>query len=120
MGSLGGKDGQYDIDAARIDGLSEFGIFWRVAVPLVKPAIAALCIFNFLGNWNAFIWPLIVTSRQAMMTIPVGLALFSGEAGSDWHLIMTGASLSVVPLLTVVIIFQRQIIKGIALTGLKG
>jgi len=108
------------IDAARIDGLSEFGIFWRVVVPLVKPAIAALCIFNFLGNWNAFIWPLIVTSKQAMMTIPVGLSLFSGEAGSDWHLIMTGASLSVVPLLTVVIIFQRQIIKGIALTGLKG
>lgn len=108
------------LDAARIDGLSEFGIFWRIAVPLVKPAIAALCIFNFLGNWNAFIWPLIVTSKRAMMTLPVGLSFFSFEGGADWHLIMTGATLSVVPLLTVAIVFQRQIIRGIALTGLKG
>ncbi|HEY64243.1 MAG TPA: carbohydrate ABC transporter permease [Caldilineae bacterium] len=107
------------IDAARIDGLWEFGIFYRIAVPLVKPAIAALCIFNFLGNWNAFIWPLIVTSKRLTMTLPVGLSFFSGEAGSDWHLIMTGATLSVIPLMTVVIIFQRQIIQGIALTGLK-
>lgn len=108
------------LDAARIDGLSEFGIFWRIAVPLVKPAIAALCIFNFLGNWNAFIWPLIVTSKRQMMTLPVGLSFFSFEGGADWHLIMTGASLSVIPLLTVAIIFQRHIIRGVALTGLKG
>jgi len=110
------------IDAARIDGLSEFGIFWRIAVPLVKPAIAALCIFNFLGNWNAYIWPLIVTSVKQMYTLPVGLAFFSGESFYDyeWNLIMAGATLSVVPLLTIFIIFQRQIIKGIALTGLKG
>jgi multiple sugar transport system permease protein len=108
------------LDAARIDGLSEFGIFWRIALPLVKPAIAALCIFNFLGNWNAFIWPLIVTSRRLMMTLPVGLMFFSNEGGAAWNLIMTGATLSVVPLLTVAIIFQRQIIRGVALTGLKG
>ncbi len=107
------------LDAARIDGLWEFGIFYRIAAPLVKPAIAALCIFNFLGNWNAFVWPLIVTSKRLTMTLPVGLSFFSGEAGSDWHLIMTGATISVVPLLIVVIIFQRQIIRGIALTGLK-
>lgn len=107
------------LDAARIDGLSEFGLFWRIAVPLVKPAIAALCIFNFLGNWNAFLWPLIVTSRRDMMTLPVGLSFFSGEAGSDWHLIMTGATLATVPLLIVFFLFQRQIIRGIALTGLK-
>jgi multiple sugar transport system permease protein len=107
------------LDAARIDGLSEFGIFWRIAVPIVKPAIAALAIFNFLGNWNAFIWPLIVTSSREMMTLPVGLSFFSFEGGADWHLIMTGATLSVVPLLAVVVIFQRHIIRGIALTGLK-
>ena len=108
------------LDAARIDGVNEFGLFWRVAVPLSLPAIGALCIFNFLGNWNAFIWPLIITSQREMMTLPVGLQFFSTESGSDWHLIMTGASLSVVPLLIVVIIFQRYIIEGIALTGLKG
>jgi multiple sugar transport system permease protein len=108
------------LDAARIDGVSEFGLFWRVAVPLSLPAIGALCIFNFLGNWNAFIWPLIVTSRSEMMTLPVGIQLFSSEANIPWNLIMTGASLSVIPLLLIVIIFQRYIIEGIALTGLKG
>jgi len=108
------------LDAARIDGVSEFGLFWRIAVPLTVPALAALCIFNFLGNWNAFIWPLIVTSSRPMMTLPVGLSFFSSEAGADWHLIMTGATLSVLPLMTVFVIFQRRIIKGIALTGLKG
>ncbi len=108
------------LDAARIDGVSEFGLFWRVALPLTLPALAALCIFNFLGNWNAYIWPLIVTSEKAMMTLPVGLAFFSSENGADWHLIMTGATLSVVPLMTIFVLFQRQIIKGIALTGVKG
>ena len=108
------------LDAARIDGVSEFGLFWRIVVPLSLPAIGALCIFNFLGNWNAFLWPLIITSKLDMMTIPVGLQFFSTESGSDWHLIMTGASLSVVPLLLIVIIFQRYIIEGITLTGLKG
>lgn len=108
------------LDAGRIDGVSEFGLYWRVAVPLSLPAIGALCIFNFLGNWNAFIWPLIATSRSEMFTLPVGIQLFSSEAQTPWNLIMTGASLSVVPLLIVVIIFQRYIIEGIALTGLKG
>lgn len=108
------------LDAARIDGVSEFGLFWRIVVPLSLPAIGALCIFNFLGNWNAFIWPLIVTTKLPMMTLPVGLQFFSSENGSAWHLIMTGASLSVIPLLIIVIIFQRYIIEGIALTGLKG
>lgn len=108
------------LDAGRIDGVSEFGLYWRIAVPLSLPAIGALCIFNFLGNWNAFIWPLIATTKQEMMTLPVGIQFFSTEAGAAWHLIMTGASLSVVPLLIIVIIFQRYIIEGIALTGLKG
>ena len=75
---------------------------------------------NFLGNWNAYIWPLIAASTQAKFTLPVGLAFFSSESGSDWELIMTGATLATVPLLTVFMIFQRQIIQGIALTGLKG
>lgn len=107
------------LDAARIDGMNEFGIFTRIAFPLVKPAVAAISIFNFLGNWNAFLWPLIVTSKRATMTLPVGLSFFSGEAGSDWHLIMTGATLSTVPLLIVFLFMQKQIIQGVALTGMK-
>ncbi len=108
------------LDAARIDGVNEFGIFWRIAVPLVKPAIAALCIFNFIGNWNAYLWPLIIASGRAYYTLPVGLSFFRGEATTEWEKIMTGASLATIPLLLVFILFQRQIIKGIALTGLKG
>lgn len=108
------------LDAARIDGMHEFGIFWRVAVPLVKPAVAALCIFNFIGNWNAYLWPLIIASGRQFYTLPVGLSFFRGESTTQWEKIMTGASLATVPLLIVFILFQRQIIKGIALTGLKG
>jgi len=108
------------LDAGRIDGVSEFGLFWRISMPLVLSAVAALAIFNFLGNWNAYIWPLIVTSDLSKMTLPVGLAFFSNENGSDWHLIMTGATLSVLPLLTIFVFFQRHIIRGIALTGVKG
>lgn len=108
------------LDAARIDGMHEFGIFWRVAAPLVKSAIAALCIFNFIGNWNAYLWPLIIASSREFYTLPVGLSFFRGETSTQWEKLMTGASLATVPLLLVFLIFQRQIIKGIALTGLKG
>ncbi|MBE2237031.1 MAG: carbohydrate ABC transporter permease [Caldilineaceae bacterium] len=108
------------LDAARIDGMNEFGIFWRIAMPLVKPAVAALCIFNFIGNWNAYLWPLIIASSRQFYTLPVGLSFFRGESTTQWEKIMTGASLATIPLLIVFILFQRQIIKGIALTGIKG
>jgi len=108
------------LDAARIDGMNEFGIFWRIALPLVKPAVAALCIFNFIGNWNAYLWPLIIASSREFYTLPVGLSFFRGESTTQWEKIMTGASLATIPLLIVFILFQRQIIKGIALTGIKG
>ena len=108
------------LDAARIDGLSEFGLFARIALPLVRPALAALCIFTFLGNWNAFLWPLIVIQTPAMRTLPVGIALFSGEAGSSWHLIMAASALAVLPVLAVFALLQRQIIEGVVLTGLRG
>ncbi len=107
------------LEAARIDGLSEFGLFTRVALPLVRPALAALCIFTFLGNWNAFLWPLIVIQTAGMRTLPVGIALFSGEAGSSWHLIMAASTLAVLPVLAVFALLQRQIIEGVVLTGLR-
>ncbi len=107
------------LDAARIDGVNEFGIWWRIAMPLVKPAIAALAIFNFIGNWNAYLWPLIVANGRDYYTLPVGLSFFRGESTTEWEKIMTAASLASIPLLIVFLLFQRQIIKGIALTGLK-
>lgn len=108
------------IDAARLDGFSEFRIFWNIALPLVRPAVAALCIFTFLGNWNAYIWPLIVIRSEEMRTLPVGIAFFSSESGSAFHLIMAAASLATIPVIIIFLIFQRHIIKGIALAGLKG
>lgn len=108
------------IHAARIDGLNEFQIWWQVAMPLVTPALSALAIFTFLGNWTAFLWPLIATNDRGLYTVPVGLASFSGEFLSDWELIMTGATLATLPTLIVFIIFQRYIIRGVVLAGLKG
>ena len=108
------------IEAARIDGLNELQIWWSVAMPLVKPALAALAIFVFLGNWTAFIWPLIVTNSQEMYTLPVGLTTFSVEQSVEWELIMTGAAISVLPTLVVFLVFQRFIIRGVVMAGLKG
>jgi multiple sugar transport system permease protein len=108
------------LDAARIDGQTEFRIFLTIAIPLASSALATLAIFNFIGNWNAFFWPLIIASKPATFTLPVGLANFSSEATSEWHLIMTGATLAMAPLIIIFLIFQQQIIKGISLSGMKG
>lgn len=108
------------LDAGRIDGLSEFGIYFRAALPLVKPAIAALGIFTFLGSWNSFLWPVIAVDSTEFYTVPVGLSLFSSEASSRWDLIMAGASISTIPILIIFLFFQKQIIEGIHLAGLKG
>lgn len=107
------------LEAARIDGLSEFGIYRKIALPLVKPALATLAIFNFIGNWNAFFWPLIVTSDRSKYTLPVGLAYFSSENLMRWELIMTGATISTLPIIIVFLIFQKQIMEGIVMSGLK-
>lgn len=107
-------------DAGRIDGMNEFAIWAQIGMPLVKAALSALAIFSFVGNWNAFLWPLIISSATKMYTLPVGLALFNGEFTSEWEMIMTGASVATVPVIIIYIIFQRQIIEGIALTGVKG
>ncbi|MDH3663546.1 MAG: carbohydrate ABC transporter permease, partial [Alphaproteobacteria bacterium] len=108
------------LHAARIDGLNEFQIWWEVAMPLVTPALSALAIFVFLGNWTAFIWPLIVTNSQELYTVPVGLASFSGEFTTEWELIMTGATVATLPTLLVFVIFQKYIVRGVMLAGLKG
>ena len=108
------------LHAARIDGLGEFAIFWTVALPLVTPALSALAIFTFLGNWTAFLWPLIVTSDRTLYTLPVGLASFSGENLTQWELVMAGATVATLPTLIVFLVFQRYIIRGVVLAGLKG
>lgn len=108
------------LEAARIDGLNEFTIWWKVAMPLVTPAISALAIFTFLGNWTAFFWPLIVTTSNELYTIPVGISSFSDAQDTRWEMIMTGAALATIPTLLVFLLLQRFIVRGVMLAGLKG
>jgi multiple sugar transport system permease protein len=108
------------LEAARVDGLNEFSIWWKVAMPLVTPALSALAIFTFLGNWTAFFWPLIVTNSRELYTLPVGLSSFAVEQAIQWEMIMTGASLATIPTLIVFLLLQRYIVRGVMLAGLKG
>ncbi len=108
------------LEAARIDGLNEFQIWWKVAMPLVTPALSALAIFTFLGNWTAFFWPLIVVTSRELYTLPVGLSSFAVEQSIQWEMIMTGAALATLPTLLVFLVLQRYIVRGIMLAGLKG
>jgi ABC-type glycerol-3-phosphate transport system permease component len=107
-------------DAARIDGSSELGIYWRIVVPLSGPAMATLGIFSFQNVWNDFVWPLVTTRSDAMKTIQVGLAQFRREGTTEWTLLMAGTMIATIPILVAFLLGQRFFTKGIALTGLKG
>lgn len=106
-------------DAARIDGCSTFGIFWRIILPLSKPALATLTTFTFMGVWNDFIWPLIVINTMEKKTLPVALASFQGMYSTDWHLLMAASTIVLMPVLIVYLFNQRFFVRGIVLTGLK-
>jgi len=108
------------LDAARIDGASEPYIFARIIIPLVKPALATLGIFQFMGSWNAYFWPLIVLTKEKMFTVPVGLAAFSAGYEPNFSSRNAGAFITIVPVIIVFVLFQRHIIKGMALTGMAG
>lgn len=110
------------IDAARIDGAAELLIYWRIILPLTKPALATLGTFVFIGAWNSFLWPLLVVNSRELYTVPLGLnslRTFAAEARS-LHLLVSGTVLSVIPTLILFVFLQRYFIQGIALTGLKG
>ncbi|RRY18251.1 carbohydrate ABC transporter permease [Brucella anthropi] len=108
------------LEAARVDGLNEFQIWWKVAMPLVTPALSALAIFTFLGNWTAFFWPLIVATSPELYMLPVGLSSFAVEQSIQWEMIMTGAAIATLPTLVVFLLLQRYIVRGVMLAGLKG
>jgi multiple sugar transport system permease protein len=108
------------LDAARIDGASEPRIFAQVVIPLVRPALATLGIFQFMGSWNAYFWPLIVLTKEKMFTVPVGLAAFSAGYEPNFSSRNAGAFITIIPVVIVFILFQRHIIKGMALSGMAG
>ncbi len=107
-------------DAAKIDGCGYFGIFWKILLPLSKPALATLTTFTFMGSWMNFMWPLIVLNSHEKFTLPVGLAYFQSLHHTDWTLLMAGSVMMILPILLVFIFNQRYFVEGIKLTGIKG
>jgi multiple sugar transport system permease protein len=110
-----------DLDeAARIDGASSLRIWWQIIMPLSGPVLAALTIFIFLNAWNDFLWPLVITNSLEMRTLPVGLTAFQGQYRVEWHLLMAGAVIAMVPVLVVYILAQKKFVEGLTITGLAG
>lgn len=108
------------IEAGRLDGLSEYGIWWRIMMPLSVPAIASLVLLTFVNTWNDYLGPLIYLRDPGLWTIQLGLRTFISQYNADYALIMTGAVLSVLPIVVVFMLGQRYFIEGIATTGMKG
>jgi multiple sugar transport system permease protein len=107
-------------DAARIDGLSEYGIYFRIMLPLSKPALATLTIFTFVGVWNDFMGPLIYLNSESKKTIQLGLRMFIQQYSADYALIMAASLVSLIPVIILFLSFQRFFVEGIASTGIKG
>jgi alpha-1,4-digalacturonate transport system permease protein len=107
------------IDAARIDGASEWRIYSQIILPLAKPALAVLTIFSVMWRWNDFLWPLVVLSRNEMFTLQVGLNSFQGELNVQWHLILAMTVLTLLPISVIFAFLQKNVTTGIATTGLK-
>ncbi|MCK9583223.1 MAG: carbohydrate ABC transporter permease [Endomicrobiales bacterium] len=107
------------IESARMDGCSEFRIYWQIILPLSKPVLATLGIFTFMGTWNDFLWPLIVMIREEMYTLPVALANLNGQHSTEYALLMAGAVIVIAPIVLLFLLAQKYIIQGIATSGLK-
>jgi len=107
------------LEAARLDGAGEFRTFWQIVLPNSKPILAVQVVLTFMVGWNSFVWPLILSSDQKLYTLSVGLNLLNQQLAVNPSLQMAGASVMVVPILIVFIIFQRYVIQGFALSGLK-
>lgn len=107
------------IESARIDGATEWRIYWQIVLPLASPALAVLAIFSVMWRWNDFLWPLIVLSRSELFTLQVGLNAFQGDLNVQWHYILAMTVLTVLPITVVFAFLQRYITTGIATTGMK-
>jgi len=108
-------------ESAKIDGCKDFMFLWKILVPLSKPALVSIALLKIIYNWNAFLWPLLVTNTPEMRTLPVGLASFMTEAGSNYELLMAYSTIIILPIIIVYIVAQKEIIKGVSSNqGIKG
>lgn len=107
------------IDAAKIDGASEWKTYWKIILPLARPGLAALGIFTFMNVWNSFLWPIIVLNNAELYTLPVGLKTLQDANLANFKLLMSGAAIAAIPMIIVFILFQRHFVKGLTLGGVK-
>jgi multiple sugar transport system permease protein len=107
-------------DAAKVDGASEFRIYWQIIMPLSRPAIAVVLIFTFLDNWNNYLEPLIFLSSPDKFTVALGLASFRGLFSTQWHLLMAASTVMIIPVVVLFFLLQRYFVRGVVLTGMKG
>jgi multiple sugar transport system permease protein len=108
------------VEAAKIDGCTLFRIWWNIFIPLSKPVMASLMIFGFLGSWNDFLWPFLAIQSEELFTLPIGIPFFMSSYTQDDTLPMTVNAYASIPIIIVFVIFQKYIVKGITLTGIKG
>ena len=108
------------VDAGRIDGCSEYGIFFRIMMPLAVPSFAAMGILVGMGSWNSFLWPLIVIRSQSKMTLPLGLASLLSPYGNNYAILLAGSVMAIIPVLALFVSFQRYFIEGMTAGGVKG
>jgi multiple sugar transport system permease protein len=107
--------------AARVDGLGEFGIFWRIMTPLIKPALITICVFQIEAAWNGFLWPLMITTTDAMRPLQLGLAIFAqNPAEVQWPYLMAGTALATLPMIVMFVFAQKRFVEGMANVGIKG
>lgn len=106
--------------AAKVDGCSDWKYLWKMMVPNAKSSLVTISLFNFIASWNAYLWPMMVTGDINKRVLSIGLQYFAGEAGTEYHLMMAGATIVVMPLIFIYLCFQKYIIQGIARGGLKG
>jgi multiple sugar transport system permease protein len=105
--------------AARVDGASEFRIWWQIMMPLAAPALLTIALFHLMYNWNDLLWPLVFTTDASKQTLPVGLSLFNGEHAPQYGLLMAGSLLALAPMVLAFLVVQRRFVEGIATTGMK-
>jgi len=107
--------------AARVDGLGEFGIFWRIMTPLIKPALITICVFQIEAAWNGFLWPLMITTSDTMRPLQLGLAIFAqNPAEVQWPYLMAGTALATLPMIVMFVFAQKRFVEGMAGVGIKG
>ena len=107
-------------EAGRIDGCNAMQLFTLLILPMSKPGMAALAIFSFVNSWKNFFWPLVVVGSDSMKTLPMGIYMFSGQYGTDWTALMAATAITVIPSIILFMLFQKNMVEGIALTGMGG